>query len=67
MNGERKTTRKNFLKWSGMALVGGGFLLGKQLSGSKIARTENEAKTSRSLVNAPRVRPAQGVVVRERV
>lgn len=67
MNSERKTTRKNFLKWSGLAVVGGVFLMGKQVSGSKVALTENEAKDSGSLSKSPQVRPAQGVVVRERV
>ena len=67
MNSERKTTRKNFLKWSGLAVVGGVFLMGKQISGSKVALTENESKDSVSLSKSPQVRPAQGLVVRKRV
>ncbi len=67
MNGERITTRKNFLKWSGLAVFGGAFLVGKQVSCSEESLTENEAKASGSLAKVPQVRPAQGVVVRERV
>lgn len=67
MNSERKTTRKNFLKWSGLAVFGGAFLVGKQTSDSKTALTENKAETPGSLAKAPQVRPARGMVVRERV
>ena len=68
MNNKIKTTRKKFLKWSGLAFVGGLLLTGKR---SSVSETSDQGTVNRgharSLAATSRIRPARHSVVRDSV
>lgn len=67
MNDITKTTRKNFLKWSGLAFVGGLLFAGKRSLAPKNSESGGNVNASQSLATMSRIRSAQNTVVRESV
>lgn len=67
MNDKIKTTRKNFLKWSGFAFVGGLLLAGKKSLVPEKPGADDKMKHSQVLAKASRIRPARNIVGRESV
>ena len=67
MNDLVKTTRKNFLKWSGLSFVGGWLLAGKRFSDPEKPESGDRACHSHPLAAASRIRPARNSVVRKSV
>ncbi|MGK0309845.1 MAG: hypothetical protein ACJAT5_000484 [Lentimonas sp.] len=67
MNSRSKTTRKNFLKWSGLAAAGGAFLAGNYVFGRKMDPLETKVASSESPTAMSRIRPAREAVVRKSV
>lgn len=66
MNSERKTTRKDFLKWSALAATGGVFLVGNFIFGRRTDAQKTEM-SSKSLTAMSRIRPAQEAVARKKI
>ncbi len=66
MDNKVKTTRKNFLKWSGLAAISGFLLNGKRLS-HEISEGDNKSGRAQSIGAHPRIRSAQNTVVRKSV
>jgi hypothetical protein len=66
MNSERKTTRKDFLKWSAVAATGGVFLVGNYILGRQ-TDAQKTATSSESLTTMSRIRPAREAVARKRI
>ena len=63
MNSEKQVTRKNFLRWSGLAFIGTIIIPGK--SGSKNDKNASVDSTDNSRLQAmSRIRRAHGVVER---
>lgn len=67
MDSEKNTTRKDFLKWSGLALVSGVCLASGYIFGRKTPFLKKEAVTSKSSVATPQIRPAREAVARKSV
>ena len=67
MNDTIKTTRKNFLKWSGLAFFGGLLFADKRSLSQKTSESVGTVNAPQSLAAASRIRPARNIAVRERV
>lgn len=62
-----KTTRKNFLVWSGLAFVGGLLFSHNRFSDLNASEPSEAKNASKLLAKMPQVRPARNSVVRESV
>jgi len=66
MNNKVKTSRKNFLKWSGLAFFCGMLFAGKRFSSSKVPEQSDETDHFQSPA-VSRIRPARNTIIRESV
>lgn len=67
MDSETNTTRKDFLKWSGLAVVSGVCLASGYIFGRKAPSPKKEVVASESSVAMPRIRPAHQTIARKSV
>jgi hypothetical protein len=67
MDSERKTTRKNFLKWSGLCAVSMASLAGSCIFGRKAGSSEKKTNSPEPITAMRRIRPTRNAVARESV